>query len=99
MLRFFILLIRSLIAVRWSACLKIRAGRATGLQSLALQFLSFRRGRQCPRFTIVSSHSGDCGARHRFDQLGAGMTASHRTDRLFDLTDQSDGGHVTTFKR
>jgi hypothetical protein len=36
MLRFFILLIRGLIAVRWSACLKIRAGRATGLQSLAL---------------------------------------------------------------
>jgi hypothetical protein len=45
LLRFFILLIRGLIAVRWSACLKIRAGRATGLQSLALQFLSFRRGR------------------------------------------------------
>ena len=39
------------------------ARRATGLQSLALQFLSFRRGRQCPRFTIVSPHSGDCGTR------------------------------------
>jgi hypothetical protein len=79
MLRFFILLIRGLIAVRWSACLKIRAGRATGLQSLALQFLSFRRGRQCPRFTIVSPHSGDCGARPVTRSVSALLTrSSHR---------------------
>ncbi len=67
-----------LIAVRWSACLKIRAGRATGLQSLALQFLSFRRGRQCPRFTIVSPHSGDCGARPVTRSVSALLTRSSR---------------------
>jgi hypothetical protein len=78
MLRFFILLIRGLIAVRWSACLKIRAGRATGLQSLALQFLSFRRGRECPRFTIVSPHSGDCGARPVTRSVSALLTRSSR---------------------
>jgi hypothetical protein len=74
----FVCLIRGLIAVRWSACLKIRAGRATGLQSLALQFLSFRRGRQCPRFTIVSPHSGDCGARPVTRSVSALLTHSSR---------------------
>jgi hypothetical protein len=74
----FVCLIRGLIAVRWSACLKIRAGRATGLQSLALQFLSFRRGRQCPRFTIVSPHSGDCGARPVTRSVSALLTRSSR---------------------
>ena len=55
-----------------------RAERATGLQSLALQFLSFRRGRQCPRFTIASPHSGDCGARPVTRSVSALLTRSSR---------------------
>jgi hypothetical protein len=79
MLRFFILLIRGLIAVRWSACLKIRARSGPpGCNHLLCNSCHLDAGGNAQGSLSCQPHSGDFGARPVTRSVSALLTCSSR---------------------